>query len=58
MIREGASFGGIRSGRYIVAFDLNAEPNSFASNRVPGIYSDTGAAICAAHEAARQKINQ
>lgn len=46
-----------RTGQYIVAFDINKEPKGFAANRVEGLFPNMGAAICAAHEAARQKIN-
>jgi len=47
----------LRSGRYIVAFDLNTEPIGFAANRVQGSFPDTGLAICAAQAAAHQEIN-
>ena len=53
----------VQTGQYIAAFNIGAEPTVFAINYVldengrPKFFPDSASAICAANEAARQKIN-
>lgn len=53
----------VQTGEYVVAFNIGKEPQVFGTNYVrdengkPKFFPDVNSAICAANEAARQKIN-